>query len=126
MHVEVTTNMVPGWNDDENSIRSIANWVFEKLGPLAPWHISRFTPLHKLSHLESTPPDTLVHAREIGLETGLKYVFIGNVHGMEGVEDSRCRNCKSLLISRAGYFVKIVGLKGRMCTNCGADTGIVN
>jgi pyruvate formate lyase activating enzyme len=126
MHVEVTTNMVPGWNDDENSVSSIAKWVFEKLGPLAPWHISRFTPLHKLSHLNPTPSRSLVHAREIGLEVGLKYVFIGNVHGMEGVEDSRCWNCNSLLISRAGYFVKIVGLKGRMCTNCGADTGIVN
>jgi pyruvate formate lyase activating enzyme len=126
MHIEVTTNVVPGWNDDESSIRSIAAWVFEKLGPLAPWHLSRFTPLHKLAHLEPTPSRTLIRARQIGHEIGLKYVFIGNVHGMEGVEDSRCWNCDSLLISRTGYFIKIVGLDGCRCKSCGIDTGIIN
>ena len=126
MHVEVTTNVVPGWNDDEKSLRSIARWIFEKLGPLSPWHVSRFTPLHKLSHLDPTPVQTLIRAREIGLEAGLKYIFIGNMHGIEGGEDSRCRNCNSLLISRTGYFIKIVGLEGCRCKSCGADTGIIN
>jgi pyruvate formate lyase activating enzyme len=125
MHVEVTTNVVPGWNDDDNSLKSIAGWMIEKLGPLTPWHVSRFIPLHKLSHLNPTPANTLIHARQIGLDLGLKYVFIGNLHGVEGVEDSKCWNCGSLLIARTGYHVRIAGLDGSVCSTCGKESGIV-
>ena len=125
MHVEVTTNVVPGYNDDDDTFYSIAGWILEKLGPLAPWHISRFIPHHKLSHLSPTPVKTLMRARQVGHAVGLKYVFLGNVHGTEGVEDSHCPNCNNPLIRRTGYYTRIIGLEGDRCANCGADTGIV-
>jgi pyruvate formate lyase activating enzyme len=125
MHVEVTTNVVPGWNDDNEGLESIAKWILDTLGPLCPWHLSRFMPLHKLAHLEPTPTATLLRARQIGLDAGIKYVFLGNVHGLEGVEDSHCWNCGSLLIARTGYFIRIVGLDGTRCAKCGNETGVV-
>jgi pyruvate formate lyase activating enzyme len=125
MHVEVTTNVVPGWNDDDETLTNIAGWLVENLGPLVPWHLSRFIPHHKLSHLEPTPVQTLMKARRIGQAAGLKYVFLGNLHGLEDVEDSHCPNCNSLLIKRTGYYTQVVGLDGDRCAKCGAETGIV-
>ncbi len=125
MHVEVTTNVVPGWNDDDDTLQSIAQWIYDRLGALTVWHLSRFIPAHKLSHLEPTPVDTLVHAMEIGKKAGLKYVFLGNVHGMKDVEDSHCPNCGATLIQRTGYCTNIVGLDGTRCSSCGFETDIV-
>ncbi|HDS31183.1 MAG TPA: AmmeMemoRadiSam system radical SAM enzyme [Firmicutes bacterium] len=125
MHVEITTNVVPGWNDDDESLKSIAQWILDKLGPLTVWHLSRFIPHHKLSHLEPTPSETLIHARKIGLDTGLKHVFLGNVHGMKGVEDTYCPDCGALVIERTGYITRLQALDGTCCSHCGAEVGIV-
>ncbi|MCX6647518.1 MAG: AmmeMemoRadiSam system radical SAM enzyme [bacterium] len=125
MHVEVTTNIVPGFNDDNESLENIAKWIFEKLGPLTAWHVSRFIPHHKLMHLEATPEETLLKAREIGLEAGLKHVYIGNVAGLESGNDTFCPKCGNLLIKRSGYHTRITGLDGEKCAKCGGETGIV-
>jgi len=125
MHVEVTTNVVPGYNDDDDTLKSIASWIHDTLGPFAVWHLSRFMPHYKLSHLEPTPVRTLLKARQIGLDEGLKYVFLGNVHGVEGVEDSHCPSCGNVLIKRTGYYTQLAGLKGDKCSRCGSETGIV-
>jgi pyruvate formate lyase activating enzyme len=125
MHVEVTTNVVPGWNDDDKTLRNIAEWISDHLGPLTVWHLSRFMPAHKMRDSQPTPVKTLLRARDIGYEAGLKHVFLGNVHGMEDVENSHCPNCNNLLIRRTGYTTRIIGLEGDRCANCGAETGIV-
>ena len=125
MHVEVTTNVVPGFNDDEETFRSIAKWIFEKLGPLNVWHLSRFIPQHKLGHLEATPVETLLEAKRIGHEIGLKHIFLGNVHGHSEVENSFCPRCGVEIIKRTGYHTRITGLDGEKCAKCGAETGIV-
>ncbi len=125
MHVEITTNVVPGWNDDDDSLKNIAEWIVKTIGPLTVWHVSRFIPHHELSHLEPTPPETLLKARQTGLDAGLKHVMIGNMHGMEGVENSSCPSCGSESIVRTGYYTKLTGLDGSKCSKCGAETGIV-
>lgn len=126
MHVEVTTNIVPGFNDDEESLRNIAAWIYENLGELNVWHVSRFIPRHELDHLDATPSETLLRAKEIGHEVGLKHIFPGNVHGLADVEDSYCPDCGTLLIKRTGYSTTIRSLDGEKCSKCGAETGIVN
>ena len=50
MHVEAVTNIIPGFNDDENELRSIAPWIKNTLGPDIPWHVTRFYPHYELSH----------------------------------------------------------------------------
>ena len=57
--VEVTTLVVPGINDDEAELRDAARFVSQELGPETPWHISRFHPGHRMTHVPPTPVATL-------------------------------------------------------------------
>ncbi|MEM2864518.1 MAG: AmmeMemoRadiSam system radical SAM enzyme, partial [Candidatus Bathyarchaeia archaeon] len=86
--IEITTLVIPGLNDSEDELRRIASFIKEELDPGVPWHVSRFYPMYMLLDLPQTPLETLSRARRIGLETGLYYVYEGNVPG-EG-EDTVC------------------------------------
>jgi len=73
-HVEVRTNIIPGANDQEENYLGIASWISDNLGLDTPWHITRFFPANKLSHLGQTHVESLLKAQRIGYEQGLKYV----------------------------------------------------
>jgi len=60
--------------------------------------------MYKLLTVNPTPVETLEKARNIALECGLKYVYIGNVAGNQA-ENTYCFKCKKLLIERKVYFV---------------------
>ncbi|KAF0133909.1 MAG: pyruvate formate lyase activating enzyme [Candidatus Saganbacteria bacterium] len=79
MHVECITNVVPTINDDEPQLRAIAKWIKNDLGADTPWHVTRFFPHLDFSYLDPTPIETLLKARNIGIEEGLQYVYLGNV-----------------------------------------------
>jgi len=115
--VEVTTLVVPGINDEEAELRDAARFVSQELGPETPWHISRFYPGYRMTHVPPTPVETLQRAREIGAEEGLHYIFVGNVPGESNTE---CHACGELLIRRSGYHILAnrVG-PGDVCPNCG-------
>ncbi len=55
MHVEIVTNIIPGYNDDEAELREIASWIRSELCASTPWHVTRFFPHLKLSHLPPHP-----------------------------------------------------------------------
>jgi pyruvate formate lyase activating enzyme len=82
-HVEVRTNLIPGANDQKDNLRAIARWIRMEMGPEVPWHLTRFFPAHKLSHLIPTPAKTLRAAREIGLKEGLKHVHAFSSKGCD-------------------------------------------
>ena len=124
MHVEIITNVVPGYNDDIEELHEIARWIVQNLGDETPWHISRFHPYLDLSHVPSTPISTLETARKIGVEEGLKYVYTGNVPGHKW-ENTYCHSCGEMLIERVGFGVKTFEIKDGMCTRCGANIPIV-
>ena len=125
MHVEVVTNVVPTINDDEETIRGIARWIRDSLGPDTPWHITRFFPYLEMSHLPPTPLATLRRARTIGAEEGLSFVFLGNVDEPGG-EDTTCPQCGTVVIERDGFSVGHDGVTGNgRCPECGRDLGIV-
>jgi pyruvate formate lyase activating enzyme len=120
MHVEVITNIVPTMNDDDKQLEELARWICRELGELTPWHVTRFYPHHHLSHLSSTPLETIERAAEIGKKAGLKFVYAGNVPGHES-ENTHCYNCGKLIVRRVGYQMEIIGLAGSKCRYCGAD-----
>jgi pyruvate formate lyase activating enzyme len=124
MHVEVVSNIVPTINDDEETLRGIAGWIGEKLGPDTPWHITRFFPYLDFADLPPTPLPTLRTARRIGREAGLRYVYLGNV-SEPGGEDTVCPTCGSVAVGRDGYRVTRRGTDGGECADCGQDLGIV-
>jgi pyruvate formate lyase activating enzyme len=120
-HVEVTNLVIPNWNDDERHIRALIDWV-ASISADIPLHFSRYHPDHKLSE-PPTPTDTLLRAREIGLEK-LHYVYIGNVWGGSG-EDTRCPSCGKTVVARQGFSVSRVKVSGGRCKHCGAGVNIV-
>jgi pyruvate formate lyase activating enzyme len=76
IHIETRTNIIPGYNDDSKILKEIALWIKENLGSESPWHITKFFPAHKFSHLQETSMRTLKEAQKIGWELGLKNVNI--------------------------------------------------
>jgi pyruvate formate lyase activating enzyme len=71
IHVETRTNVIPGKNDSEAELLQIAEWIRDNLGADSPWHITKFFPAYKLSHIPATPNEIIdkaaVNAREAGL-----------------------------------------------------------
>ena len=117
--IEVTTLLIPGLNDDRHELEMLAEFLVESLGPETPWHISGFYPTYKLLDRPSTPLETLIMAREIGIKTGLKYVYTGNVLS-ENSENTFCYKCNNLLIDRQGFYVKKNLIENGRCAHCGA------
>ncbi len=123
MHMECVTNIIPTWNDSPENLRSIAGWIRANLGELTPWHVTRFFPCAQLTDVPPTPLETLEMARDIGLEEGLKFVYIGNI---AADQNTYCPVCRTLSISRLGYTTRVEAVTDQgACANCGAELGIV-
>jgi pyruvate formate lyase activating enzyme len=120
--VEVTTLIVPGHNDGDEELRQIARFLADISLDL-PWHISRFVPHYKMTNVPPTPVETLHRAAEIGYETGLRYVYAGNVPG-DRYENTYCPNCGEIAIQRFGYHTQLK-LDGDRCKNCGYQLALV-
>jgi pyruvate formate lyase activating enzyme len=117
--IEVTTLIIPDYNDSDEDLRNIAEFI-KSVDPFIPWHVTQFYPTYKLMDTPRTPVKTLRKARDIGFKTGLKYVYEGNVPG-EGGENTYCHNCKKLLIKRFGFSIIENMLKDGKCSECGAE-----
>ena len=117
MHVEIITNVIPGYNDNEEDIRKMASWINKELGNETPWHITRFYPHLDLSHVNPTPVKILEKFRQIGLNEGLYYVYLGNVYSHDG-ESTYCPGCKKRIIHREGFGIQKSDLKDGRCNSC--------
>jgi len=96
------------------------------LGIETPWHISQFSGAisWKLQHLPDTSVETLEMAWKIGKETGLKYVYTGNVPGLPS-EDTFCPKCNAVCIDRTNYIIRRHDKAGK-CPKCGENLDIRN
>jgi pyruvate formate lyase activating enzyme len=117
MHVEVVTNIIPGFNDQETELRGIAAWIKNTLGPDTPWHVTGFYPHHKLGHLSPTPVSKLEKGWTIGKDAGLWYVYLGNVPGHRR-ENTYCHACGELLIERYVFEVIRNRMEEGRCPKC--------
>ncbi|TLM72096.1 MAG: AmmeMemoRadiSam system radical SAM enzyme [Actinobacteria bacterium] len=124
MHVEVVTNVVPGVNDDEATLRGIAAWVRDALGVDTPWHVTGFVPYLEFADTPPTSAETLEHARLIGREEGLRFVYVGNV-SVPGGEDTVCPNCGVVAVRRSGYMVRERATASGSCAACGTSLNLV-
>jgi len=112
--LEIVNLLIPGENDSDDELRAMARWIQSNLGDSVPLHFSRFFPQFKLKNLPPTPTETLIRARKIAMEEGLKYVYIGNIAYPEG-ETTWCPGSKEKAIVRQGYFVTANNLKDGAC-----------
>jgi pyruvate formate lyase activating enzyme len=117
---EITNLLIPGLNDSDEEIDSMARWVVERLGPEVPLHFTAFHPDWKMTDRPPTPAETLRRARKIAIANGLRYAYTGNVHDTGG-GSTWCHGCGSLLIERNWFQLGAWGLTGQgRCQTCGA------
>ena len=116
--VEATTLIIPGLNDSRTELQGIASFLAET-DKTIPWHVTAFYPAHLMQDVPPTPRASLQLARQIGVDTGLDFVYEGNIRA--GGEDTLCPACGSLLISRAGFSILKNRLADGCCPDCGAN-----
>ena len=125
IHVEVTTLLIPDLNDDPDEIRALCRFLVENLGPDTPLHISRFFPHYKSEFKPPTPIKTRLMARDIAVNEGVKFVYVGNVPGSD-YENTFCPSCGKVLVERVGYDITGWFLTEDMrCKYCGEKIPIV-
>ncbi len=116
-HLEITTLIIPGQNDDENEMALESEWIAGELGKDVPLHLSRYFPMYKRDD-PSTSQETL--KRLFNIASGnLDYVYMGNSPSDNG-QSTSCPNCGTTVTIRSGYKSSLVNLdKEGKCTSCG-------
>lgn len=75
-HLEVTTLIVPGFNDQPQEMDALSRWLAE-IHPAIPLHISRFFPRHRMEDEEATPVSVIYDLAERARKR-LDFVYTGN------------------------------------------------
>lgn len=116
-HLEVTTLLVPGMNDDPEEWRFLAQWVAGHCGVDTPVHLSAYTPRYR--HTAPPTPVPLLEAMLGVFRDALRYVYAGNLH-LPGGGDTVCPGCGACVIRRSGYRTDRGGLtETGACAACG-------
>lgn len=116
--LEVTTLLIPGFNDSEKEIHELVNWFGKHLGTEVPLHFSGFYPCYKMMDVSPTPVETLEMARHIAIKEGLKFVYTGNRYDPEGMT-TYCPHCQQAVIKRTNFTVIDYELEpGGKCSHC--------
>ncbi|MDT8389671.1 MAG: AmmeMemoRadiSam system radical SAM enzyme [Lentisphaeria bacterium] len=119
--VEVTTLVVPGFNDSDEELTALARHLAQ-WNPDAPWHVSAY---HESYHYHAaaprTPMETITRAIAIGKAAGLRFVYSGNLPPGAEQADTFCPACGTVLITRRGFTVTGDYLTDGACPNCGAE-----
>jgi len=104
--VEVVTLVVPTFNDSDEELSSIAEFL-AGVSKDIPWHLTAFHRDYKMTGPPNTPVHTLLHGVEIGRSKGLRFVYAGNRPGqLSSYENTYCPECGALLIERYGFLVQ--------------------
>ncbi|MBN2159313.1 MAG: AmmeMemoRadiSam system radical SAM enzyme [Spirochaetes bacterium] len=121
-HIELTTLVVTGINDDLNEMRDIIDFI-SSIDRNIPWHISRYYPSYKYDR-KATDIHFMTKVHEEA-EKKLNFVYCGNIPAGEQGHDTHCPSCGATVIRRSGYFTKVEQLNGSACSACGHDLRIV-
>lgn len=125
MHVEVINLVIPGYNDSDDDLRAVANWC-AKLDKDIPLHFIGFYPAYMMTDTPRTKLETLLRAREIALEEGVKFAYSGNRMD-EASESTYCPKCGEVVVRRNGFSVLENRVKGyNKCPDCGEELYFVN
>ncbi|NOX56824.1 MAG: AmmeMemoRadiSam system protein B, partial [Planctomycetes bacterium] len=115
---EITNLVIPDANDSPDELRRLCDWILENLGDDVPVHFTAFHPDFRMRDRPPTPHSTLVAARQIALDAGIRYAYVGNVYDVER-ESTYCGSCGKLVIERNRYVLGTYALNGNRCRWCG-------
>jgi pyruvate formate lyase activating enzyme len=106
--LEIVTLLIPGFNDSPDELCRLTEFL-ANISPVIPWHVTAFHGDYKMQNdvARDTNSEDLLRAVEIGRQSGLRYIYAGNLPGMVGhSEDTRCPKCNETLIERRGYRIQ--------------------
>lgn len=109
VHIEVTTRIHHGVNDDPAELRALVAWIKDTLGPQTPWHVLP-------GDAGSETAASTMRARRVGHEGELHFIY-----GAEPNQPTRCPSCHQTLITRTDGVTRLVGLNGTRCASCGHE-----
>ncbi len=118
-HVEVTTPVIQGVNDNE--LNDIAVFLSE-IDPEIPWHVFRLLPEHEMKESSYPSIDKINDSLEFA-RNKLSYLYFHNFVGSEWV-NTVCPDCKNVVIERfslgcSGDRLDQFLCDGNRCTGCG-------
>ena len=119
VHVELTTLVVTGFNDNIFELEKAVKWI-AGIDSAIPYHVSRYFPQYKYNK-PATDPQMINQVKEMA-KSHLKYVYAGN---MNGESDTKCPQCRSVLVERTGYKVKVTGIENSACSYCGRKADFI-
>jgi len=117
---EIVVLLIPTLNDSVEEIRQMSRWIVGQLGDNVPLHFSRYSPTFMLKNIPPTPPAVLDRAHKTARDSGVKYVYIGNI--LSDAANTYCHSCGKMLMQRIGFSTSIVGMTENRCKYC--DTTI--
>lgn len=109
IHLEVVLHVVPGINDSDTEVASLAKWMRGALGSL--------TPLHILS--ETADEETLRRVQATARVAGVKFVYGPAQH-----QPTRCPACTWVVIERGDGPTQLSGVVDDTCESCQAALGL--
>ncbi len=115
--LEITTLLIPEENDSDEEIKNECEWILKNLGEDVPLHFTAFHPDFKMLNKTSTPHSTLMRAKNIANQMGIKYCYIGNVNDTKN-QSTYCVNCGSVLVERNWHQIKLINLVKDRCKKC--------
>ena len=115
--LELTTLLIPDLNDSDEELTKMCEWIVKNLGTEIPHHFTAFHPAYKLTEKPRTPASTLIKARNIAMEAGMKYVYTGNINSEE-TQTTYCPNCSQKLIKRDWHSLAFNLIENGECFNC--------
>jgi len=123
IHLEITTLIIPGLNEKEETLKGLAEFIAQKLSTSVPWHLIEFSsPISwQMQEWQSAGDAELEKARKIGQTAGLKYVYASRLP--KGA-NTYCPHCGQLNIERFGYEISRHDDNGT-CQKCGQKLGII-
>lgn len=116
--LEIVTLVIPGFNDSEGELRAMAEFL-ASISPDIPWHVTAFHKNYRMLEPDNTTARSLIRVAEIGKESGLRYVYAGNLPGRVGpYEHTFCPGCGTAVVKRLGYQILEISLTQGACSIC--------
>ena len=116
IHTEVTTLLIPGYNDDEKNIKRVVDFI-KGLSEDVVLHFSAFYPQFRLSHLPPASDEIVLNACRMAKGMGLNNVYPGNIRP-SSLDNTYCTKCGHVLVEREYYeTISHVTVDGK-CPDC--------
>ena len=87
--LEIVTLLIPGFNDSDGRTAALDRSSSPSVSPDIPWHVTAFHKDYKMDDPADTRPEDLLRAAEIGKQSGLRYIYAGNLPGRSAILKTR-------------------------------------